>query len=244
MEKSQSTNAKPGVDWTDKFGLYGLLVIALGSLGLMYFSSNVLQKNAARTGHDTWVDGAGRLHVLGIVLGETSLRDAEIALKSRSDVALYLYSAKPGKKILSLEAYFPSIADHSKVVLGLVASEDTLSGMKKRASRPRTYPNGVARMNLASNDVVNSQNLTVAWIKLVPSVRLDAGMLVARFGEPDNVVKSATGKHYLYKSIGLDAYLDDIKENNSDIYYDLTFVQPDAFTSKIADGSSLAPPVF
>ena len=248
LNESRSTNTTlaPGLDWTDRFGLYGLLLVILGSLSLLYVSSLILQKNTATAGHDTWVDNAGRLHVLGIVLGETALRDAEKALKSRSDVALYLYSKAGKEKMLSLEAYFPSIADHSKVVLGLAASEDKLKSMKPRASRPRIYPNGVTRMNLATDDLMDSQTLKVAWIKLVPSMQLSGSMLSARFGTPDQILKIENGIHYIYKSIGLDACVDDgnnnnnantnnANENNINAGNTLTFMQPAVFAAKHAD---------
>ena len=156
--------------------------------------------------NDTWVDQAGRLHVLGIELGRTTLREAEVALKSRSDTALYIYPEQHPRAGIRLESFFPSIADHSKVILELEASAARLKQLEERATIPHLYPNEVARMNLHSEDLLNIQQFVVAKATLIPSIHVSYEMLRNRFGEASNSSVTEDGtEHYYYPGIGLHA---------------------------------------
>ena len=155
---------------------------------------------------DTWVDQAGRLHVLDIELGRTTLREAEIALKSRSDTALYIYPEQHPRAGIRLEAFFPSIADHSKVILELEAGAPLLKHLQERATIPHLYPNKVARMNLHPEDLLTVQRLIVGKVTLIPSIHVSHEMLRNRFGEASNSSVTEDGtEHYYYPSIGLHA---------------------------------------
>ncbi|NWF37257.1 hypothetical protein [Mariprofundus sp. KV] len=157
---------------------------------------------------DTWVDADGQLHLLGITLGKTVLRDAEIALKSRSDIALYIYPEEHAEAGLKLEAFFPAIADHSKVIVELVADEITLQQMQQRSTLPHLYPNKVARMNLHPEDLALAQQLVVKNLTLIPSITITPETLKARFGEPSTINSSEDGiTYYHVAAIGLKATL-------------------------------------
>jgi hypothetical protein len=154
------------------------------------------------------VDERGKLHVLGIVLGESSLRDAEIALQSRSDVALYIYPLEHPKAGMKLEAFFPAIADHTQVILLLDASPGLLKEMQDRATMPHIYPNTVARSNLAPPDQQLAQSLKVRELTLLPSIVITAHTLTARFGTPGTETHpDAERTLYSYPAIGLEAVL-------------------------------------
>ncbi|GAV19269.1 hypothetical protein MMIC_P0202 [Mariprofundus micogutta] len=185
-------------------GLKLFAAVVIGT-GLVFVWSSTNHKNNAQV-KDTWVDDAGYLHVLNIKLGKTTLRDAEIALKSRSDIAMYVYPQEHVNAGMRLEAYFPSIADHSKVILELKADELTLKQLQMRATMPHIYPNTVARMNLNPEDLPRVQLLTVEKLTLIPSIDITPELLEARFGEPENVI---TGEEtvYYYPSLGLTAQL-------------------------------------
>ena len=157
---------------------------------------------------ETWIDQTGHLHVLGITLGRTVLREAEIALKSRSDIALYIYPESHSEAGLTLEAFFPAIADHSKVILKLDADESLLKKMQQRSTLPHLYPNKVARMNLHPEDLPAVQQLPVKTLTLIPSIEITIDKLKARFGEPSSTHSSDDGSHYyLFADVGLQAML-------------------------------------
>jgi hypothetical protein len=153
------------------------------------------------------VDKSGKLHVLGITLGESNLRQAEIALQSRSDVALYIYPVEHPKAGMKLEAFFPAIADQTQVILLLDAAPKLIKEMQARATMPRIYPNAVARSNLAPPDQQLVQQLQVRELTLLPSIAITPQVLATRFGAPGTVTHTAEKTIYAYPAIGLEATL-------------------------------------
>lgn len=188
-----------------KIALASVLLITLYT-----FYSTKMDIERHTTKNSTFVDESGRLHVLGLVLPGTTLREAEISLKSRADTALYLYPGKEGERgMVKLEAFFPSIADHSKVILGLEADQQLLDQMQQRATPPRLYPDGVARMNLGTEDVVQVLNIPVASLTLIPSLDIDEKMLEARFGKAKEISRDTNGLiRYRFPDIFLTATID------------------------------------
>lgn len=181
-----------------------LLITAL----VFVWSTTQYKHDRSEFSQDTWVDQSGHLHVLGIELGHNTLREAEIALKSRSDSALYIYPQEHVRAGLRLEAYFPSIADHSKVILELDADPLLLEKLQQRATLPHLYPNQVARMNIHAEDMPIVQQQRVRTLTLIPSIRITDEMLRNRFGTPSSI---STGddesSHYYFQDIGLHATL-------------------------------------
>jgi hypothetical protein len=210
---------------SDRFGLKLFLAVLVATALVFAWTSSHYQRHDQEK--DTWVDEHGKLHVLGIILGESSLRDAEIALQSRSDVALYIYPQEHPKAGMKLEAFFPAIADHTQVILLLDASPVLLKEMQGRATMPHIYPNTVARGNLAPPDQQLAQSLKVRELTLLPSIAITAQTLTARFGKPGSVSHPAAERTlYSYPAIGLEAVL------GSDEASQLHFTNPAATPSK------------
>jgi hypothetical protein len=190
----------------DLFGLKLLLAVLVATTMVFAWTSSHYQLHNQE--HDTWVDKSGKLHVLGITLGESNLRQAEIALQSRSDVALYIYPVENAKAGMKLEAFFPAIADQTQVILLLDAAPKLIKEMQARATMPHIYPNAVARSNLAPPDQQLAQQLQVKELTLLPSIAITPQELVARFGAPGTVSHPTTEKTlYAYPAIGLEATL-------------------------------------
>lgn len=190
----------------DRFGLKLFVVVLLVSAVVFVWTSSRFQHEGKQK--DTWVDERGKLHVLGITLGESTLREAELALQSRSEVALYLYPVENSKAGMKLEAFFPSIADHTKVILLLEASPETIRQMGARASVPQQSENKVARLGLAAEDIQPTAQMVVLELTLIPSVALTPEALNARFGTPDQITHvSATTTSYRFPALGLVAEL-------------------------------------
>ena len=190
----------------DRMALKAIIaVFVVSALVFAWTSSNYRSDGNS---HDTWVDEAGRVHVLGIVLGETTLRSAEKALKSRSDIALYIYPDTHKDAGMRLEAFFPSIADHSKVILVLDADQQLLEQIQQNSTVPHLYPNSVARMNLHPVNIPTVHQLRVSRLTLIPSLSITAEMLNSRFGEAAAVTTDGEGAmHYMFPDVGLEAVL-------------------------------------
>jgi len=190
----------------DRMALWVLLfVIVLTAAVFFWSSSGYQQKNSTKKTH---VDNQGHLHVLGVTLGKTSLKQAEKILKSKSDIALYIYPQEHPKAGLKLEAFFPAIADHTKVVLLLDVNDKELKGIESRATIPHLYPDKVARMNLAAEDFNLVRRATVGELTLIPNLTISVETLKARFGEPDRIQSLDHDRNqYIYDAIGLKAVL-------------------------------------
>jgi len=193
----------------DRMGLWMILLVVVITATLFFWTSSQHKQESSST-YKTSINAQGQLKVLGITLGNTSLKEAELALQSKSDVALYIYPEEDSKAGMKLEAFFPAIADHTKVVLLLSASPDELKGIESRATIPHLYPDKVARMNLAADDVTRLRTATVQELTLIPNLTLTPELLAARFGEPDHINQlPGKGNEYIYWAIGLKAVLAD-----------------------------------
>ncbi len=187
--------------------LKALLLVVMVTAALFAWNSTGLKQTEQTP--DTWVDDRGRLHVLGITLGETTLRQAETLLRSRSDIALYIYPQNHPDAGRTLEAFFPAIADHTKVILLLDADDTLLDKLESRATLPHLYPNEVARMNLNPGDLHTARIRVVTKLTLIPSIKLDEATLTTRFGTPSDVATAEDGSITLhFPKVGLVANID------------------------------------
>ncbi|MBI5919748.1 MAG: hypothetical protein HY849_10315 [Nitrosomonadales bacterium] len=196
------------VKFGDRFGFKLLLLVVLATAAVFVWTSRHYQQQAQQ--QDTWLDEQGRLHVLGITLGTSDLRQAELALQSRSEVALYLYPVEHPKAGMKLEAYFPAIADHTQIILLLDASPDMLKQMGARASTPQQFESQVARLALASADAQSAMQLPVNELTMIPSVSLTQANLNARFGIPASITHPTPTSTVLgFPALGLVAELNE-----------------------------------
>jgi len=201
------------------------LILIVGS-ATFYITSSIYKQSGENPKQRTFFDDKQHLHVMGIVLGESTVRDAEIAFRSRTDAALFLYpkETKEGQEAQytgKLEAYFPSIADHSKVLLTLKTTDVKLEAIRERGTRPRVYPNGVIRMNLSNQDILAVQRMIITEMSLIPSLELNKEMIVAQFGKPELVTNTNPNTTvYTFPKFGLVAT---INQDDSD---KLTFNNP------------------
>jgi len=190
----------------DRPWLWAILLVMTITAAVFYWSTTG-HHQPSRTAA-TRIDPQGHLHVLGITLGSTTLRQAETILKSRSDIALYIYPLGHPRAGLKLEAFFPAIADHSKVILLLSVDRQRLTAIQTRATMPHLYPDKVARMNLAPSDQPKIYNATVSELTLIPSLQLTANDLKLRFGQPDTMKSlPGQGQQLGYSRFGLQATL-------------------------------------
>ncbi|WP_167632142.1 hypothetical protein [Mariprofundus ferrooxydans] len=192
---------------SDRTGLWMLLAVVVITAAVFFWTSSRYHEGGSAS-LETHIDARGHLHVLGITLGETNLKQAEIILQSKSDVALYIYPQEHPKAGLKLEAFFPAIADHTKVILLLDLTQAQLKGLESRATIPHQYQNRVARMNLAPDDIINMRHATISELTLIPNLILTAENLKNRFGKPDHIRHLDSERdQYDFNAIGLQATL-------------------------------------
>lgn len=208
------TPAKPSIPikplprWLNKMGVVLLTIGFFTPVVIFSWAEHRVRLPYSQPLTETWTDTLGHPHVLGITLGSTRLREAEIILRSRSDVALFHRRDKPSD--LVLEASFPSLPDHSRVVLGLATDTETLHGLSRRASVPRLYPNDTVRLNLATADLAAAQSYTVVSLRLYPSADVSEAVLRSRFGEPSSAqFINERSTQYIYPALHLVARLND-----------------------------------
>ncbi|MDQ6973527.1 MAG: hypothetical protein Q9M10_01475 [Mariprofundaceae bacterium] len=205
----------PKTQHYDRIGLWMLVVVIIITAAVFFWTRGHFQH--ADTSLNTHMDAQGHLQVLGISLGETTLTEAEYILKSKSDVALYIYpqgNLKAGRK---LEAFFPAIADHTKIILLLKLPVKDLDQIEARASIPHLYPNQVARMNLAAKDRSALNHAVIDALTLIPNLTLTADNIKARFGKPDSLQHMENYDVYQYKKIGLSVQLH--QDEPSSLYF-------------------------
>lgn len=150
------------------------------------------------------LDADGASTVFGITLGKSRLADAVEILGQDMDMAII---AAPGM-LGSLEMYYGHYRAGiltGKLILQAEVSESQLSQWRSRAIRQKIMATGEARkITLLPDDVAQALQSVIEGITFVPSVGLDNEIVIGRFGEPDERIRTAEGvEHYLYGKLGL-----------------------------------------
>lgn len=166
----------------------------------------------------------GKSRVFGIVLGETTLKEADVIMKNVPEMALFAANKK-----LSLEAYYKNVALGGLIgsfIFTLNASEQQLEQIRKESTKQERAENNGIRYGLDKPASDKSKILTVKNLIYIPTVNLDEETIVQRFGKPAYKIKLKTkevGWHYLYPEKGLDLIF---KEEGKEV---LQYVLPKDF---------------
>lgn len=162
---------------------------------------------------DARVDSDGRLNVLGVVLGKSTLKEAEAALQSLSERALFV-ETKNGEPTRepqtheSIEAFFPTSPDRAKLIAELAAPDDLIKRIRDRAYKPMAFPSGSVKLEIAPEDTALVESLVVRSITYIPPISLDATQVEHHFGKAVQQIRDKDGNlHLLYPALGLDAIL-------------------------------------
>lgn len=168
----------------------------------------------------------GRSRVFGIVLGESSLNEVDVILKSRPEMALFEANNK-----LELEAYYKNVSLGGMIgsfILAMNVSEQELNTIKKKSRRKKGDERNGIRYELDKPTAEKSKTLIVKNLIYIPTVQLDEDIIIERFGKPAYKIKIKTkeiGWHYLYPEKGLDLIY---KEEGKEI---LQYVLPENFNA-------------
>lgn len=155
------------------------------------------------------VNEQGQLNVLGVVLGSTTLKQAEAALYTQSERALFIELGEDGKPIKeAVEAYFPTSPDRAKIVLELVANAELIDRIKKRSYKAKAFPSGSMKIEIAPDETAMLEDLVARSITYIPPISLTVEMMAQQFGAADQELRDVDGNlHLLYPAIGLDAVI-------------------------------------
>lgn len=168
----------------------------------------------------------GRSRVFGVVLGETSLKEVDVILKSIPTVALFEANGK-----LSLEAYYKNVLLGGLIgsfIFTLQAEDKQLNAIKKESSKTKRAEDNGIRYELDKPSSDKLKSFVVKNLIYIPTVQLDEETIIKRFGEPSYKIKLETkevGWHYLYKEKGLDLIY---KEEGKEV---LQYVLPKDFNA-------------
>ena len=170
------------------------------------------------------INEQGRLNVLGVALGETTLKEAEAILHTQSERALFLELKEGQQQKETLEAFFPTSPDRAKIIAELDAPADLLERIKSRAYNPMAFPSGSAKLEIAPEHNADINALPVKSLTYIPPVSLTPAMVENHFGKSSQQITDSSGNHHiLYPALGLDVT---IAKEGSPLFQ---FVPPNEF---------------
>ena len=186
--------------------LYAVL-IAL-AIYTLWPSNSEHDNTAAIRIWDAHVNEQGHLNVLGVVLGETSLKQAEEILHTQSERALFLSLKEGQPQKETIEAFFPTSPDRSKIIIELAASPDLITRIKGRAYNPMAFPSGNAKLEISPEHNAEVETLIAKSITYIPPLDLTPEMVEKHFGKTtQQIVDSDSNIHLLYPALGLDVVI-------------------------------------
>ena len=163
------------------------LVLALGILYALWPAAT--DDTAPSPSWDVRLDDTGRLRVLGVTLGKSTLKEAEEILHTRTQRAMFL-SGEPGRRQeASLEAYAPNLPDNSRMVLVVQADAALLEAIKAKAHSPLAFPSGSIKLEIADEHSLAMEALIVNSLTYIPRIKLTPDKVKGQFGEPALVIQ-------------------------------------------------------
>lgn len=157
---------------------------------------------------DAHVNEQGHLNVLGVVLGETTLKQAETALYTRSERALFVALKEGQAQKETLEAFFPTSPDRAKIIIELDASPELMARIKRNAYSPTAFPSGNAKLEIAPEHNAEIDNQIAKSLTYIPSLNLTPEMVEQNFGKSEQQIVDSDGNiHLLYPALGLDVVI-------------------------------------
>ncbi len=154
------------------------------------------------------VDETGHVNVLGVVLGQSTLKEAEEALHSQSERALFVEMENQSLKRETIEAFFPTSPDRAKIIVELDAPNELLTRIKERSYKPMAFPSGNVKLEIAPEHSAEIEQLSAKSLTYIPPVSLDTATIEQQFGAPDKQLRDTDANlHLLYPALGLDVVL-------------------------------------
>lgn len=151
----------------------------------------------------------GQSRVMGLTLGPGGSTLAEVQRIWGPNVELAIIAA-PGEGG-AIEAFIdPAQAGfiNGKLVLTLAAPAEAVASMRERALKSEFMESTTRKYTLTPADHHAASALAVSAIAFIPQAKLDAQMVIDRFGPPQERHKvGEMSEHFLYPTKGLDLTL-------------------------------------
>ncbi len=152
-------------------------------------------------------DGSSR--IFGIHLGVTTASEARQKLGRTPSLALF---ENPDGK-LSLELFYKEFTRaglSGKLILTVSDDANLLQAMKRQATKLDKLESGVTQYRLDVQAQATMDSLPVVAITYVPYANLEEDVILARFGEPAERIRShEQAQHWLYPDKGLDVIINE-----------------------------------
>ena len=147
------------------------------------------------------------VRVFGLTLGQATTNEAEQRFQEEAKSSLF----KSPDGHLVAEMFFEQVTLaglKSKIVLSIAVPDMELKSMYERGLRISGTGSG-KKVTLASDDVARVRALPISGLTYMPSVRLEEGIVIKRFGQPAKRIreKESGAVHWLYPQHGLDITL-------------------------------------
>jgi hypothetical protein len=193
----------------------GLSALIVGGRDITGHGDQASQSTAQNTGLPWQVEALpeGASKVMSLVLAgapeqASTLRDAKQRWGEAMQVAIIAAPGEDG----TLEAFVdPAQAGFitGKVVLTAQLPTDQLRAMRERALKAEFMESTTRKYVLAPSDLAEALKAPITALSFIPQANLDEAMIVARFGQPAQRVRSnGHVEHFLYPAKGLDLALD------------------------------------
>ena len=161
---------------------------------------------------------SGHTRVFSLIIGQSSLGEAEKQLKEFAELTLFSAPQTP----LVVEAFFGEVKIgglKSKIVMSIDVPQAKLESMFNRGARIATLGSGTRKVTLSSDDARRVREAAISSITYLPSINLNAELIEKRFGLPTEKLadSSSDAIHWLYPDKGIDIALS--KENKEVIQY-------------------------
>ncbi|SIN69383.1 hypothetical protein SAMN05443662_0095 [Sulfurivirga caldicuralii] len=155
-------------------------------------------------------DEQGRVHALGLVIGQSTLRDA-MALYGK-DVEIKEFT-DPDLQPTSVEAYFPAVyivSIKSPLILRLKVDPQRMQALLKEAPGVRATPSGDKEVLLSEFQARTLLDAPIESITLPASKDLPKEAILKRFGQPTHIRKNPADKteRWIYPQKGLEIIMD------------------------------------
>lgn len=149
----------------------------------------------------------GNSRVFGLTLGVSTLDEARSRLGPDVQIGIIANGEEAG----TLEAYQDSLPPGfvgGRIIITGDLPESVIKDIKTR-SKGKYMASGAQRFTLAAEDLPTALKAPIKALSFIPSVNLDAQMVIDRFGQPAERIKTAAKtEHLLYPGKGLDAIVD------------------------------------
>jgi len=205
----------------------GFTLLAL--LAGLYLTS-LKEPNAQHAGFPWQVKvlESGHTQVFSLIVGQSTLSEAEQQLKEVAELTLFSAENTP----LVIEAFFGEVKIgglKSKMVMSIDLPQSELESMFSRGARIATLGSGTRKVTLSSADAKRVRDASIASITYLPSINLNAELIEKRFGIPIEKVadSSSDAIHWLYPEKGIDVAL---SEENKEV---IQYVEPKKFDTLV-----------